>query len=378
MVAFAARHVKKRALDEVTRCSTVLIGLCFCFGVLHTRPAEESIPLRQEAPGRARVVIVEDARSVFAFDPDSEAVEEMVRRGIVAWTGRPAPASAWQSLVSTQDIVGLKVFSSPGADSGTRPAVVSAVVKGLLEAGQPPKQIVIWDKRLDELRRAGFVALGQRLGVQVLGSADEGYDPTAPAYETALLGKLVWGDFEFGKKGDNLGRKSYISKLLTQKLTKIINITPLSNHNLAQVSGALYSLALGSVDNTIRFETGDDAPLMLSQAVPEIYALPQVGDKVVLNIVDALICQYQGEEQTLRHYSMMLGQLRFSSDPVASDVLSIQELERQRHRAKAAPVRVNWQMYTNAFLLELGTCSTSSIDITRVTSSTTLSEASKP
>jgi hypothetical protein len=202
--------------------------------------------------------------------------------------------------------------------------------------------------------------------VQVAGSADEGYDDKAAPYDTALLGKPVWGDLEFGKKGDNVGRKSFVSKLITRRLTKIINITPLLNHNVAQVSGSLYSLALGSVDNTLRFESGPNPLTQLSQAVPEIYALAEVGDRVVLNIVDALICQYQGEEHTLLHYSTMLGQIRLSTDPVALDVLSVRELDRQRHLARVPPVKVNWQMYTNAALLELGVADPHLIDVIKL------------
>ena len=109
-----------------------------------------------------------------------------------------------------------------------------------------------------------------------------------------MLGTLVWGDFEFGKKGEGLGRKSFVSKLITQRLTKIINASPLLNHNLTSVSGNLLSLAFGSVDNTIRFEAALNPIAQVNEAVPEIYALPQLGDRVVLNVVDALICQYRG------------------------------------------------------------------------------------
>lgn len=284
----------------------------------------------------------------------------MVNGGLLALTYKDTPERAWRSLISTQDIIGIKVFSSPGAASGTRPVVVSALVKSLISAGIPPKQIVIWDKFLADLRLAGYVELGERLGVEVRGSVDEGFDGKV-FYETPLLGNLVWGDYEFGKKGDNLGRRSYVTRLLTQRLTKVINVTPLLNHNLAQVSGNLYSLAFGSVDNTIRFESAQ-----MGQAIPEIYALPEVGDRVALNVVDALICQYQGEERTLLHYSTPLYQLRFSTDPVALDVLSVHELDRQRQLARTPPVRISWQIYTNASLLELGTSDPRLIDMIKI------------
>ncbi|HTD87763.1 MAG TPA: DUF362 domain-containing protein, partial [Candidatus Binatia bacterium] len=110
-------------------------------------------------------------------------------------------------------------------------------------------------------------------------------------------------------------------------MTKIIQLTPLLNHNTAGVCGNLYSLAMGSVDNTARFE-GETR--QMATAVPEIYALEALGDKVVLSIVDALICQYQGEEQGLLHYSIALNELRLSKDPLALDILSLQELDWQR------------------------------------------------
>jgi hypothetical protein len=286
----------------------------------------------------------------------------MVNRGLLNLTGKDTAAEAWRTFVSTQDVVGIKVFSASGTTSGTRPAVVSAIVQSLLSAGLPPKQIVVWDKHLADLRSAGFFDLAERFGVRVAGSAEEGYDETV-SYESPLLGKLVWGDHEFGKKGEGVARRSFVSKLITQKMTKIINVTPLLNHNMAGVSGNLFGLAFGSVDNAFRFESSGER---LATAIPEIFALPELGDRVVLSIVDALICQYQGEEKTSLHYSTMLGQLRFSKDPVALDVLSIQELNRQRLAARIPGTTTNLLIYTNASLLEIGISDPAKIDVLTV------------
>jgi hypothetical protein len=219
----------------------------------------------------------------------------------------------------------------------------------LLNAGLPPKKIIIWDKELVDLRLAGFDEIAKRYGVRLGASASTGYDE-AHFYESPLIGNLIWGDSEFGKKTNSVGRNSFVTKLVTQEITKIISVVPLLNHNLAGTTGNIYSLALGGVDNTQRFEQGD----RLSTALPEIYALPSLGDKVVLNITDALLCQYQGEQRSLLHYSVMLNQIWFSKDPVALDVLAIHELNRQRTLAKAPESKVNWEIYHNAALLELG------------------------
>jgi uncharacterized protein (DUF362 family) len=311
---------------------------------------------------RARVVIVQDPAATDAFIPREDHIRTMVARGITTLTGKSSASEAWLSLVSTQDTIGIKVFSEPGPNSGTRPAVVRAVIQELLAAGLTPKQIIVWDKHQTDLRLAGYFDLANQFGVRVAGSAEAGYDEKT-FYDTPLLGNLVWGDLEFGKKGDGIGRKSFVSKLVSNNMTKIINITPLMNHNEAGVFGNLFSLATGSVDNTARFESDHDR---MATAVPEIYALPALSDHVVLNITDALICQYEGEERSLLHYSAILNELRFSCDPVALDVLSLEELNRQRELAKAPVVKNDPELYSNAALLELGVSDPKKIDVTEL------------
>jgi hypothetical protein len=327
------------------------VGLSVLLAGYYPAWAAESATSGENGP-TARVITVHDPGATEAFRPRPARVQAMVNRAVTNLTGKATVAEAWRSLVPTQEVVGIKVYSVAGPNSGTRPAVVAAVVEGLLAAGLPPKRIIVWDKQTSDLRAAGFFDLAKRYGIRVAGSANAGYDektfynPTDP-----LLGNLVWGDLEFGKKGPGVGRKSFVSKLLTREITKIINVSPLLNHNLAGVSGNLYSLATGGVDNLIRFEADPDR---LATAVPEIYNLPALNDHVVLNIVDALICQYEGGERGLLHYSATLNQLRFSKDPVALDVLSLKDLERQREASDSPSVKPNIELYHNASLLELG------------------------
>jgi hypothetical protein len=299
-----------------------------------------------------QVVSVENSAAVSDFQANADIVQAMVNCGITNFTGKTTVAQAWRSLVSTQDVVGIKVFSKPGMLTGTRPAVVAAVIHGLLDAGVPPQNIVIWDKHGYDLRAAGFFNLAAQLGVRAAGGADTGYDPTnfyRP--DTAVIGNLVWGDLEFGQTNAGVGRNSFVTKLVSRQITKIISITPLLNQEDVGVCGHLYSLALGSVDNTRRFE-GDG--YRLATAVPEIYALPILGDRVVLNITDALIGQYEGGSLSLLHYSSVLNQLWFSRDPVALDMLSIKELDHERRALGAPQLNPNLELYANANLLQLG------------------------
>lgn len=325
---------------------TYVIALAASLMASAARAAESSA---DENSWMGRVLVVEDPAATIAFSPQPPVVRKMVAQGITAFTTRENEKAAWLSLVSTNDKVGIKVVSAPGA-GGTRKAVAEAVVQGLLEAGLPPRQIIVWDRRLSDLRQADYFDLAERYGVRVAGAMEAGYDATQ-AYETALLGRLVAGDHDFGQTGETMGRKSYVSSLVTSNITKIINIVPLLNHNLAGVTGCLHSLAMGSVDNILRFEADPDR---LGGAVPEIYALEPIGDHVALNIVDALISQYQGEDRSLLHYATAMKELWISRDPVALDVLSLTEISKQRKAADAPPLRANLDIINNAALLELG------------------------
>jgi hypothetical protein len=302
-------------------------------------------------PSSARVVKVENPSATIAFDPQALIVRGMMDQGILKLTGQTDVKHAWRTLVSPKDIVGIKVYSGPGANSGTRPTVAGAVIEELLEAGIPPSHIILWDKRLLDLRLAGFDRLADRYGVQLAGAADAGFDPKV-FYDNSIIGTLVAGDYDFDHGGKTTGRNSYITKLLTQTVTKIVSIAPLLNNNYAGVCGNLYSMAMGSVDNTLRFQTDADR---LATAVPEIYAKPALSDHVVLNITDALIGQYLGEQMSLLHYSTELNQIWLSKDPVALDVLAIRELDRERKERQMEAINDNLGLYHNAsYFLELG------------------------
>ena len=145
---------------------------------------------------------------------------------------------------------------------------------------------------------------------------------------------------------------------------KVLTTVPaLLNQEDVGVCGHLYGLALGSVDNTGRFE-GD--AFRLATAVPEIYALPVLGDRVVLNITDSLLGQYEGGGRALLHYSAVPNQLWFSHDPVALDILAIKELERERRAAGAPQIKPRMDIYANANLLQLGENNLEKIHIERI------------
>ena len=192
--------------------------------------------------------------------------------------------------------------------------------------------------------------------MRLAGSRDAGWDESV-TYESPIIGTLVSGDLGFERREQKASRKSHLSRLLTGEMTRIISICPLLNHNRAGVSGHLVGLVDGSMDNSRRFGTNTS---VLAVAVPEILALEDaaqrrhLGDRLVLGITDALFCQYLGQDQCLLHYTAALGQLRFSTDPVALDVFSIEELKRQRELFEVDYSPPDSDLYGNAALIQLG------------------------
>ncbi len=313
---------------------------------------------------QSAVTVIHDPAAVVAFEPSAGVVRRMVDRGLCAFAGLADTGLVWRSLVASNDVVGFKVVSAPGALSGTRPVVVRALVESLLAAGHPAANIVIWDKREVDLHPAGWFRLAAELGVRCAASETVGWDPEK-AYESPVLGRLVAGDLEFDRTDKTkVGRKSHVTRLLTREVTKVVSVAPVLSHNVTAVNGHLFGLAWAGVDNTLRFV---NEGALLAEAVPDICALDDLMPRVVLGVSDALICQYRGEDQPLLHYAVSLNELRFSKDLVALDALALADVTKAREGLKyegEKPVKTD--LYLNAELIELGVADLKQIRVTRV------------
>ena len=222
---------------------------------------------------RSRVVTVHNAAATRPvkgqayFKPQPAEVRRMVDAGVSHWTGMDTPAAGWRALVSPRDIVGIKVNAAPGPVIGTRPSVARAVVASLIDAGIPKKNIVVWDKNRDDLHRSGFFQIGRELGVEVEGSARAGYERSIH-HTQALVVPLERGDLEFGEM--KYSPRSHLTRLVSRRFTRIIQVSSLLYHSGAGVDGCLHGLAVGSVDNTRRFR---HLKVHLDNAVPAIHRM---------------------------------------------------------------------------------------------------------
>src|SRR6266446_564590 len=149
----------------------------------------------QTAPTPSIVYSVHDSRAIKDYKTNPRVVHEMVNRLVLAATGQSDVAKAWASLVSPNDKIGIKICAAGGELFTTHHDIVNAIVDGLAAAGHSRNSIIVWDRSLGGIKGAGY-----RPGIdgyQLKATAPrDGYDPKA-VLSAPLIGKLVWGDFDY-------------------------------------------------------------------------------------------------------------------------------------------------------------------------------------
>ncbi len=316
------------------------------------------------ATSKSRVVLVRDPSAMNSFTADATKVHAMVASGIDALTGERDEAAAWRHFASKSDVVGIKINTQAGPLQSTRRAVVDAIAQGLRAAGVDATNIYVFDRDPIRMRAAGYLKTGATNQLQEVSIIDgTGWEPIA-YFQDNLAGKLIWGDLLFGKDGEqDLSKRSHLPKLVTETITKLINVPVLQTHDVCGLAGCLYNLSLGMVDNTRRFETvGQHGDPMIA----EICNMPPLRQKLVLNIVDGLIAGYAGGPGFKPRYSWHYGALYFSTDPVAIDSLCVEVLEAKGREAKVPPIRPLAIHIATATRLGLGQSDPAKIDLSEI------------
>ena len=313
----------------------------------------------QSTTNKSTVILVRDPAAVSTLTVDTARTRQLVQAGICRLAGTNDLAAAWHQFVATNDVVGLKVNTTSAPLGGTHLAVVDAVASGLRQAGLPATNIIVWDRDPGKLQTAGILPSSNYTVVAI---TPGGWDKEV-FVENKLVGKLIWGDLAFGHEESDLGTRSHLPKLVTKTITKLINIPALQDHDPCGLAGCLYNLSLGSVDNTRRFEQygqhGD--PIIV-----EVARLPAIREKLVLNIMDALIPGFAGGPAFKPQYSWPFGGIYFSRDPVAIDVLGLEAIEAQRKVANVPAIATAASHISTAGLAGLGETNRANIEVIEV------------
>jgi hypothetical protein len=302
-------------------------------------------------PFPGRVVQVTDKRSLDGDAVNGAVVAAMFAQGITKLTGRSMKRS-FKLFFTRDDVVGIKVNPVGAPHISTKPELTQAVIDWLLDNGLPRKNIVIWDRFTPMMPPAGYTP--ERfpgIAVEGLQTMDENgsswrgadgkhvstdaFDQGVYYFAKGIVGKNVRGykDDEFYENQHVFtGEYSYFGKLVTQRLTKIINLAAYKNTGNG-ISMATKNLGYAAICNTGRLH----APLFF-RVCTEVLAAPAVRDKLVLNVTDGLRAQYDGGPDVNEQFLYPNHALYFATDPFALDMVCHRELVAKR---KAMGVTVN-------------------------------------
>jgi hypothetical protein len=283
-------------------------------------------------PGK--VTAAHDERAMNEKGVDGKVVASMFDKGMQMLTGKTL-AESFKLFFHKDDVVGIKVNPVGAGLIATRLEVVDAIVAWLRQGGLPAKNIVIWDRFDYMLADAGFTpARYPGIAIEGLQTMDEAAAEGKSQDDSRWLGKdgrhvseknfdldsYYFADVEAPQDKPYLnqhvfnGKYSYFGKLLTKKLTKMINV-PVFKNTGNGVSMATKNLGYGAVCNTSRLHK----PLFFDVCT-EVLAFPVLRDKLVLNVTDGLRAQFDGGPGPLAQATWFLNTLYFATDPFALDM----------------------------------------------------------
>ncbi len=296
--------------------------------------------LGMPGPFRGRVVAVEHPGSIIAGQYQREAVRAMIGKGMMELTGAPSATEAWRFFFQPGDVVGIKLNPVGLPFLISAPEVFQEIVEGLKEAGVKPRDIVAFERFRTAFLAAGFdkwLPEGVRWSSATEKASNFQLDMDGYDRDQYMELPLVTPDADWR---DPHNRRSYVAKLLTREVNKLINLGVLKHHQSAGVTIALKNLSHGLSNNVARSHISTSANAC-GLFIPAVVDLPVFRRKVVLNIIDGVKAAYHGGPgRTVEKYLWEHKTLYFATDPVAVDRIGWTVLDNKRGQMGMPPLAI--------------------------------------
>ncbi|MBN2371300.1 MAG: DUF362 domain-containing protein [Vicinamibacteria bacterium] len=252
-----------------------------------------------------RVIIARDeALTRESADRHRERLQKLLDASMQRLTSSSNAASAWKRMFRPGDRVGVKVNT---LGLSTNPAVVSAVVDGLQQAGVRDQDIIVWDRFDVELERAGFRLNRSGPGVKCRGTdasrAGSGYQD----------GVEVSG---------SVG--SCFSRIVAEEVDALICVPVLKDHNLAGVSLGMKNF-YGAIHNPNKYHDDNCDPYIV-----DVVSHRFIAPRWRLTVCDGTRAQFHNGPGRSAAYLWAFGGLVISADFVAADAVAAGIIEEQR------------------------------------------------
>lgn len=273
-------------------------------------------------PGRYPGQVVR-IHSEASYDPqagraDGAVVRKMLAAGMKSLTGDQRPEDAWARFISPRDVVGIKVNCSGAPAICSDPEIVGAIAENLVAVGVPARNIYIYERFDNQLQSVGYPKHVPE-GVHIQAAESNrgsilGYDPRVYV-ETSFFGEE--------------DTRSNLTRLVSETLTKIVNVPNAKEHQAAGVTGCLKNIAYGNfsnVDRSHKFEQTNTLTFIGTLASTE-----PVRSRVVLSVMDGLKGVWQaGPFSRYPQFRFYPKEIRVGTDPVAMDHTLIDLIEAKR------------------------------------------------
>jgi len=271
-------------------------------------------------PGRVVKVKSERCVDTETSAANDDVVREMMARGMCTLTGEKTPLEAWRRFVEPKDVVGIKVNCGGHPWCVSAYEIVAEIVRQLGAVGVPPTQVYVYERFQNQMDNVNY-APHLPEGVQIVAAEtanryaeNRGYDP-----KTYLEADL------FGEEDT----RSNMMRLVTQKLTKIINVPNMKDHGATGATGCLKNIAYGSFSNVAR--THFRGKSHTYSFVGALAAVEPLRSRTVLQIMDGLRGVWHGGPfARSRKYLFYPKQILFGTDPVAIDRLLLDIIDDKR------------------------------------------------
>jgi uncharacterized protein (DUF362 family) len=241
---------------------------------------------------------------------NAKVAAEMVHAVVMKLSGKATPEEAWKTYIRADDVVGIKINCLFGVGACTHPEVTAAVVAGVRMAGVSPDRIIVWDREDGQLEKSGYT-VGMNDGVLYTG---------------------VNGDWE-DQPTDIHTCKGRIAKILTQKITALVNVPVLKTHALAGMTQALKN-HYGSFHNPSDAHGPKEGRKvhggMCDPFIAELNALPCIRNKTRLIVADALCPVGNQGPQVRPQFTWAEKTMMAATDPVAIDMVGMKMLDAWR------------------------------------------------
>lgn len=288
-------------------------------------------------PFPGRVVAVHHPGCIVSDAYQAQPIAGMMRKGMAELTGAPGWVDAWRMFFEPGDVVALKVSPVGGRLLCSDGLVLNQVIDGLKQAGVRPRDIVVYNRYRREMYEAGIAKWAPE-GVRIAWASEaytriqhdmEGYDPD------------VFMDMALALPGEDVSdehiRRSYVTRVLTKQVNKVVNLPTLKHHDASGVTITLKNMSHGFVNNVERSHATSTL-LATGTFIPAVVNLPVFRQKMVLHIVDGVKALYNGGPGARPQFIWEHKTMYFGTDPVALDKAGWKVVDEKRAELGLAPV----------------------------------------